>query len=80
MTQRSLRVRPSAALPVWVNPMTDFNTIERIARQLCEERGLDYDAKGRKQAHWLARARRIVAMAESHPVVETLARACGWRL
>ena len=60
--------------------MTDFNTIERIARQLCEERGLDFDAKHRKRAHWLAKARVIVEMAESSPVVETLARACGWRL
>lgn len=60
--------------------MADFQTIERLARQLCEERGLDYDAKGRKRAHWLAKAQRVVEMAESSPVVETLARACGWRL
>jgi len=60
--------------------MPDFQTIERIARQLCEERGLDYDAKGRHRAHWLAKAREIVEMAESSPVVETLARAMGWRL
>lgn len=60
--------------------MTDFNTIERIARQLCEERGLDYDAKHRKRAHWLERARRVAELAEAHPVMPTLARACGWRL
>lgn len=60
--------------------MTDHNTIERLARQLCEERGLDFDAKGRKRAHWLAEARRIAELAEAHPVMPTLMRACGWRV
>ena len=58
----------------------DFETVERVARQLCEERGLDFDAKGRHRAHWLAKAQRIVEMAEASPVMETLARACGWRV
>ena len=62
--------------------MTDFNTIERIARQLAEDRFGEghFDRKGTKRSYWRRKARRIVEMAESSPVVETLARACGWRL
>lgn len=60
--------------------MTDHNTLERLARQLCEERGLDYDAKGRHRAQWLAKAQRIAAMAEANPVMGALVRACGWRV
>ena len=60
--------------------MTDFQTIERIARQLCEERGLDFDAKHRKRAHWIAEAQKLAALAEVHTAMPALMRACGWKL
>lgn len=36
--------------------MTDFNTIETLARRLAAERGCDYDAKGAKRGHWRRKA------------------------
>lgn len=60
--------------------MMDFNTIERIARQLAEDRFGEghFDRKGTKRSYWRRKARRIVEMAEAHPVMPALMRACGW--
>lgn len=40
--------------------MTDFNTMDGIARQLCEAAGRDYDAPGCKKNHWRRKARALI--------------------
>jgi hypothetical protein len=61
--------------------MTDFHQTERIARQLCEEAGRDYDAKGCKRLHWRRKAARVVAVLDGKPTaLARLMRAIGWRV
>jgi hypothetical protein len=63
--------------------MTDHDTLERIARQLCESAGRDYDRKGAKRAYWRGKARRVLSDFEKYPSLLWLAwsrakRASGW--
>lgn len=62
--------------------MTDFNTIERLARQLADERYGDghFDRKGTKRGYWRRKARRVAELAEGNPVMPALMRAVGWRI
>lgn len=65
--------------------MSDYETIERIARQLCEEHGGagHWDAKGTKRAHWRKRAESLLATrdASSDPKLMTrLMRIVGWQV
>ena len=60
--------------------MTDFQTLESLAREICDSRNGagHYDAKGTKRAHWRAKAEEMLALAEDSPAYKTLARAIGW--
>lgn len=60
--------------------MTDFQTLESLAREICDSRNGagHYDAKGTKRAHWRAKAAEMMALAEAMPAYKTLARAIGW--
>ena len=65
--------------------MTDFATLERIARQLAEERfgAGHFDRKGTKRAYWRRKARRLIALRDessSPGIMAALMRACGWRV
>ena len=63
--------------------MTDHDTLERIARQMCEIEGRDYDRKGCKRAHWRAKARRVLAVREQSrtpDLLTNLMRALGWQV
>lgn len=61
--------------------MTDFQTLESLAREICDSRNSagHYDAKGTKRAYWRARAEEMLALAEAMPAYRTLALATGWR-
>lgn len=61
----------------------DHDTIERIARQMCEERNGagHFDAPRTQKNHWRKRAKRLLAIRDdAPPFVEFLMRACGWNL
>lgn len=60
----------------------DHDTIERVARELCDGRmGLGhFDRAGTKRAHWRMKARLLLAVAHSSAVATGLFRACGWPL
>lgn len=63
--------------------MSDFDTVERIARQMCEEHGGagHWDAKGTKRAHWRKRAESLLLIrdASSDPgLMAQLMRVIGW--
>lgn len=55
--------------------MTDHDTLERIARQLCEDAGRDYDRKGCKRNHWRRKAQLALASGKN-----SLAYAMLWWL
>lgn len=42
--------------------MTDYQTIETLARRLAAERGCDYDRKGAKRAYWRREAEAIAKL------------------
>lgn len=60
--------------------MTDFQTLESLAREICDSRNGagHYDKPGTHRAHWRAKAEEMQALAETMPVYKTLARAMGW--
>jgi len=62
--------------------MTDFQTLESLAREICDSRNGagHYYAKGTKRAYWRAKAEKMLALAEASPAYKTLARAIGWQL
>ncbi|MFD0738265.1 hypothetical protein ACFQZQ_03040 [Lysobacter koreensis] len=63
--------------------MTDHDTTERIARQMCDERNGagHFDKPRTKRNHWRKRARRLLEIkADSPPWITHLMRACGWRV
>lgn len=59
--------------------MTGHDTLERIARQLCESAGRDYDRKGCKRAHWRKEARRVAALANLLATPAPWERKPWWR-
>lgn len=63
--------------------MTDHETLERIARQLCADAGRDYDAKGCKRNHWRKKAARVLAIrkeSNAPDLLTHLMRALGWQV
>ena len=64
----------------------NHDTLERIARQLCEDAGRDYDADDCDCELWLKRAAAAKALGwgNPRPVIDALLRAVvwvrGWRI
>lgn len=63
--------------------MTDFQTLESLARMLCESSVEDkgrYDRKGCKRAYWRKKAQAFHERATATPARKALYQACGWPL
>ena len=59
--------------------MTDHDTLERLARQLCTDAGRDYDRKGCKRAHWRKRAQKAIEAGRWGGIADALAAVFGLR-
>lgn len=57
----------------------DFETLERIARMLSDDRYGEghFDRKGTKRNHWRRQAQSLAALS-ADPLGRELMRACGW--
>lgn len=63
----------------------DINEVDRIARQLCEERWGEghWDGRNTKRSYWRRKARRVLAVRDDNAapaLVTYLMRAMGWQV
>lgn len=59
--------------------MTDYTTVERLARRLCADAGGDWDRKYTKRAHWRAKASRLIERGRGIATADALMAIFGLR-